>query len=154
MASEFFGNLNQLLADQDDDVIDWSELKEFRVFETGWYDATVDMSEAKKDRTQNGSRVLNFHVKVKDPEDGHEQRVRARVFLSGPGTFLTNELLRACGVTDPKTVLRTADLIRATHGKQIAVYLKKEVSQNGNEYNSVAHFRPLSNTNASTLNVL
>ena len=149
MASEFFGNLTQLV--EDDDRIDWSDYEEFKVLEPGWYDAVVDMSEAKKDKTPNGNRVLNFHVRVK--ADGKEQRIRARVFLTGGGRFLTEHLLRAVGVKDFRSIASTGQLIQATHGKPVRVLVKKEVSQQGNEFNTVNGYSAPTNTESS-LNVL
>jgi len=149
MASEFFGNLSQLV--EEEDRIDWSDYEEFKVLEPGWYDAVVDMSDAKKDKTPNGNRVLNFHVRVK--ADGKEHKVRARVFLTGGGRFLTEHLLRAVGVQDFRSITSTGQLIQATHGKPVRVLVKKEVSQQGNEFNTVNGYRAPSDASGE-INVL
>jgi hypothetical protein len=117
------------------------DLKKGDIIPTGWHPAElVDYTEA--DAKTDGSTNCNFFFKVLDgPAKGNTVK---RLFNEKALGFGKN-LWATLGLPydAEKGYELTTELFKAQLGKKLMIYSKKATSTNGNDYNDVTDFRPL-----------
>lgn len=118
------------------------DLKKGDLIEPGWHPAEiVDYDE--KEANTDGSTNCNFYFKIIDgPFKGNSAKRLFNEKALGFGKALWKTL--GFPLDPVKGYDLSTDLFKQTIGSKLMIYIKRGKSNQGNEFNDVADFRPMS----------
>lgn len=126
-------------------IVTPEDLSKGDLIEPGWYPSEitdVEFGEAGKEAKNPGSTTVTFHFRV---IDGKKQgQMLKRLFSEVAWGFAKSFFATMKYPKDDKGNYQISeDLFRQSIGAKLAVYVKRGKSNQGNEFNEVADFRPL-----------
>lgn len=122
-------------------IVTPDDLKKGDLVEPSWYPVEISSYEEKPADTDKSTNAI-FHVKILD---GPFKGVSPRFQFNEKALGFGKEFYKTMNIpfdTEKGYVLST-DVFRALVGSKLEIYIKRGVSNKGNEFNEVAGFRPL-----------